>query len=280
MMKKYLQTGCVGTLIALGIFLLTSCATVTNLGLNPNTTTIAEGRAYYRIVSKNDDEWGRLFYTDTPTGKNGVLVPSESLFGSENRIFDTNYPYINMYLEHNGPIEKVDIDLIHNQPKSETGWTRILFAQQHEYSKLFMTSGTFQGIVICEIADGSWELVWLDTTETPYKKPIYITDGKTKLKVWDPKKAENNMYALTWDEAKTLMLLCNSLDAHYEYGLIGNAENKLLDTIIGQFTPIDSFEISHEERMSIIYLSMIYLGANPHATELLFSPEDAKQFWQ
>lgn len=72
-------------LVILFSALTMACTTITSLGLNPNTTKIANGRAYYRITETEDalgrPKWIRAFYTDTPTGFNGIVKPVSQAFG-------------------------------------------------------------------------------------------------------------------------------------------------------------------------------------------------------
>ncbi len=130
----------------------------------------------------------------------------------------------------------------------------------------------------------SWEFgLW---NQSDLHQAVYLVDGKTKLKIWDRDKIKDGLYVLSWDEAKTLVRLCNSPTVHLDYGLVGNAGVKVINSTVGKLLEIagieanDGFHIPQEWRSDMLYLSMVYLGADPHATELLFSPEEARQFWK
>lgn len=277
------------------------CATVTSFGLNPNTTEIANGRAYYRITKTKDPatgtpKWIRTFYTDTQTGFNGVIKPAIVLSGKDggghgNVEFKTNYPYLYMYIVHEDCSPVIDDDFLNHQPKTEDGWFRILYPQigKNDLQRA-STFGLWRNgsghYIIREKEDGAWEIGMWDPGDVMYET-IYIKDDnlKLKIKIWDKKDAQNGWYALAWDDVRTLIQLLNSPTSRTDLGVLGNVKAKISAAITDKFISFmtgddaDTFEISDEMRTSMLYLSMIYLGANPNATELLFSPTDANVIW-
>lgn len=75
----------IGMLIPFAFLLATGCATITDLGLNPSTTSVAEGRAYYRIVTDRKGNWVRQIYTEAPTWRMNIVKPQGLIRQASNK---------------------------------------------------------------------------------------------------------------------------------------------------------------------------------------------------
>ena len=135
--------------------------------------------------------------------------------------------------------------------------------------------------------DGSWEFGTCISPEQEGKVDMYLTDNGTRLKIWDSQLAKDDFYCLGWDEAKIFLRLCSSPSTRYDVGMVDKVgiglSKGIINTgnkIFGLPTIKDLYEIPWKQKNDMAHTAMVYPGASPNATELLFSPEDAKAYWK